>query len=353
MTYATGSGDYVALMAAILAFASSDGWTLTGGGGTTWPISKGNVRGVDWSTDTFTAFDFTNGSPGGSFTARNIRIGLGTTPALATTQAATATSLMPNASFAFSEWHIFSDPASGTDYIHVAARFNNSAYSDNWAHISFGEVDKQGMGYTGIAYAAALNRKGWANDNTGSPSAGGSWNTLNMSCAPFAGEAGSVDDASLGISSTSYIIQATSPVTAASGYPAVDTVIEDGTLLFDASRIGQDITGPSVGVSGSGNRFSWNVIQSIPMPLTGAVSFAPLPFILANGTAVGNRITWCGAFPGVRQCSMQDFNPADIVTFSSEDWMLFPFLRKTDNSFLNTPGAVTSGPAGLAYKRVA
>lgn len=351
MTYTTGSGDYTLLMAAILAHASTDGWTLTGG--VSWPISKGNVRGVDWATDTFAATDFTNGSPGGGFTARNIRLGLGTTPANATTQATSATSLMPNANFTFAEWHIFSDPASGVDYIHVAARFNNSAYSDVWTHLSFGEIDSQGMSYTGIAYANALNRKGWANDSTGSASQGGSWNTLNMSCAPFAGDVGTEDDISQAISSTSYIIQATSPVNDASGYPSIDTVQQNGSLLFDMSRMGDDAIGPAIDQSAGGNRFAWNVIPSVPMPLTGAISFAPLPFVLANGSGTGNRLTWCGAFPGVRQCSLQDYNPTDVVTFSTEDWMLFPFTRKTDNSFLNNPEVVTSGPAGLAYKRVA
>ena len=43
MTISTGSGDYNALMTAIVTHAITDGWTTSGG---TWPISKGNVRGV-------------------------------------------------------------------------------------------------------------------------------------------------------------------------------------------------------------------------------------------------------------------------------------------------------------------
>lgn len=59
MAYSTGSGDYVALMAAVLAHAVADGWVEAGGIGTGWPISSGIVNGVDWDSVTDTETDFT------------------------------------------------------------------------------------------------------------------------------------------------------------------------------------------------------------------------------------------------------------------------------------------------------
>ena len=88
MAYSTGAGDYTALMSAVLVHAIGDGWTEVNGVGTGWPISKGQIRGVDWSTYTAVEVDLTNGGDGVTKTQRWIRLGIGTSGADATANAA-------------------------------------------------------------------------------------------------------------------------------------------------------------------------------------------------------------------------------------------------------------------------
>ena len=136
MAYSTGSGDYNALMAAVLVHALADGWIETGGLATGWPISKGQVRGIDWATYTAVENDMTLGGAGGSKTQRYMRIGMGTTGALATTDAATSTVIVPNMAYTFTNWWIFSDTTL-CDYIHVVVKFNNGPMADCYGHFSF------------------------------------------------------------------------------------------------------------------------------------------------------------------------------------------------------------------------
>lgn len=156
MSIATGSGDYIALMDAVLSFAVSDGWVEDGGIGTGWPISKGRVRGVDFTTVTQSENDTTVGGAGGSLTSRYLRLAIGSTPADATSKVNSNFSVFPNMHYTFSSWWLFSDPASGADYVHVVVKFSNGANPDVFGHFSFGEVQRFGMTHGGVAYAPVM-----------------------------------------------------------------------------------------------------------------------------------------------------------------------------------------------------
>lgn len=362
MAFSSGSGDYVALMAAVLAHAVGDGWTTTGGN---WPISKGNVRGVDWSTRTIAVTDYLSGGAIG-FNERIIDLSIGSSGANATSNAATPATAVQirGMQYSIQEWFIFSDTASG-NYIHVAVRVSNGYQNDCWQHFSFGELDKGGMGYTAIAYAAASARRPYV----ALPAVTGTrtlqsydWNCgINGNwCSYMSGRLGFPNNydrqTSAGINSIVFMIDPTvSPVPGAGGWPLVNTI---GTQqsLYDASSpswIPQSELDTTL-TNSSGMSFSMNFVTGHckAQPYSGAVSLSGLPFILLNDSGTTAQGMFLGMFPGIRICSMDTYLDKDEVTLGSDTWFLVPLLRKTPNADLLQSSVVASGNIGYAYKKV-
>lgn len=349
MTYSTGSGSFTALMAAVLAHAVTDGWTTSAG---VWPISKGNVGWVDWSTFTTTEADMTLGGDGVTKTQRYLRLGMGTSAAAATLDAATSAVQCANFAYTMSEWHIFSDP-SVNDHIHVVFRFSNGPNSDCYGHFSIGEIQKAGLTYGSVNYITASWRRGYAVNGALGGTGGEDWNNLPRGGNIFAGAVGAGDTNAA--AHLSFMTRATSAPhpNGTGGWPAYDTVVRNGASVWGKTgRMGENVQGPNfVG----GGQFSidymgWAATQQ---PFSGAVTLMPIAFMLINGTGFSNRMLWLGVFPNVRKCSMEGFNPGDEVTYGSETWKLFPLLRSTPNTNLGQAFTVTSGRAGFAYKKVA
>lgn len=345
MAYSTGSGNYTAMMAAVLAHAIAAGWTTTGGN---WPITKGNVGWVDWTTYTATEADMTLGGDGTAKTQRFLRVGLGVSAGAATTNAGTTTTVCPNLAYTMTEWHIFSDASAG-DHVHVVFRFSNGPNSDCYGHFSFGEVQKAGLTYGSVNYATAGFRRGYAVDSSAGVVSAADWNSLNRSGNIFAGAVGENDDGSSQLSTMTRATSAPHP-NGTSGWPAHDVVVEGGAAVWGkVGRLSDDQTGPNSTDAAFGlDFFGW---AATPQPFSGAVTLMPIPLLMINGTGFANRMMWLGVFPNVRKCSMEGFNPGDEVTYGSETWKLFPLLRSTPNTELLTAFTVTSGRAGLAYKK--
>ena len=355
MAYSTGSGDYVALMAAVLAHAIADGWTEAGGVGTGWPIisPSGRIRGIDWSSYTAVEADFTLGGDGASRTQRFLRLGIGSTPAEATTNTATGP-ICPNMAYTFTAWHIFSEPALN-EHIHVVVQFSNGANADVYGHFSFGEVDKGGLTYHSVGYVTTADRRGYALDTGGGASSpdstsGGNWNTLNRAGNMWAGNWGEQDD---GWASLSYMIHSTNAPTpnGVGGWQAWDTQINSGTGLWAMITRQNDTAYPSLDSDRDGHFGSmawWPPVNA----QTGYVNLAPIPCAAINGTAASSRLRWLGVFPNVRFGGMDGINPGNEITFGSDTWKCFPLNRATPWTELNVTRRVTSGYAGYAYKKV-
>lgn len=351
MAYSTGSGDYVALMAAVLAHALADGWTEVGGLATGWPIQSPNSGFyADWATDTVATTDVTIGGIGIS-TQRNIRMGLDyASSATATSEAASGEVVSPNADFNITAWHIFSEPAL-CDYISVAFEFSNGPDASVWSHFSFGEIDQYGLTHGGVLFAGGQYGRGWA-VNTFSGNAAGDWNSINRTNMAFAGSYGGQDDGGsqleIKINNTSHPIPAPGP--GVGGWPATATRLKNGSFVWSMSRPSVDLDGPNYGTANVA--LNWHATAFLPMPFVGSVTLMPMPIFLLNGTSSGSSMLFLGQIPNARLCSMNGFNPGDEVTFGGDIWKLFPMLCQKADSTLNSTSIVTSGQCGYAYKKV-
>jgi hypothetical protein len=352
MAYSTGSGDYLDLFDAILTHAVADGWTEAGGVGTGWPISKGNVRGIDWSTYTATEDDVTIGGATGTKTQRYIRLGVGSSTGDATTDAAASPTIIPNMAYDFSEWHIFSD-TSLCDYIHVVVKFNNGVNSDCYTHFSFGEVDKGGLTYGSIAYATCHAARGYA-ETLQSNTFSKDWNSLRETVNGWSGVIGEADS---GTANITFMVNGTDAPTpdGSAGWPDHDEQITAGTNLwgkvfrqsFNTNDPNPDANGFQIG---GVDQIGW---YAEPPSQIGSITMMPLMFMMGNSTAGTVRYRFCGVFPDVRKCSMEGLSPGSEITYGSETWVIFPLVRNTPNSQLGESGVVTSGRAGIAFKKVA
>jgi hypothetical protein len=360
MAYSTGSGDYNALMAAVLAHAVADGWVEAGGVGTGWPISKGNVRGVDWSTFTVSNTDYTGGG-GSPKTTRWIRLAVGETPAAATANAAsTATSAsFPNMEYTIDTWHIFSDPSIG-DHINVVVQFSNGVDAKVFGHFSFGELNKHGMTYGGLAYASAHPCRGFAAGVSSDENFADDWNAGNYQSIyrHFTGRLGYSYTSRLTYNNFQYIVDPTnSPFPALPIWPAADTSYDESRLL--------DTYGPNsssteihvtdfVDIGTYNTKFSSHALYHVSQPYSGGVSFRPLPILIANTTSNSSTLRFInvGSAPNVRVCSMQNLLDGDEITYGGDTWVVFPMLCQKAMNTLGQDAVVSSGPFGFAYKKV-
>ena len=353
MTYATGSGAYTDMMTAVLDFAVLDGWLEAGGVGTGWPISKGNVGGVDYTTYTQVDNDLTAGGDGLPKTQRYMRLAVAPTTGEATTDAATSTVACPNFAYSIAEWHIFSEPAL-CDYIHVVFRFSNGVNNDCYSHFSFGEIDKAGMTYGAAVYATTRQVTGYATIGTASTSANDAdFHSINHCRDSFCGSYGW---GLYGSTALNCYISPTNPPApnGVGGWPAHDTILRNGDYVWEkASRIAVfDTNLPDNSTTGGYfplNHFGW---ASTNQPFTGSICLMPIPFVLLNGEIVTSRIKWLGVFPNVRKCSLDGFTAGDEVTYGADVWKIFPQLRNTEVALLNDAGVVSSARTGFAFKKV-
>lgn len=351
MSFSSGSGDYVAMMASVLAHAVTDGWTTSGG---TWPINKGNVKGVDWNTFTITESDRTFFG-GGNKIARYMRLSIGNTPSEATTNSGSSSTsaTVPNMEYTISNYWIYSDP-SLCNYIHVVYQFSNNVNGDCFGHFGFGELDKHGMTHTAVMYASASPKRGYAVDTSNAPQAG-DWNGGPISSIAHGFTGLAVGNYSLkrNYNHLVYIIDPlVSPVPA--GWPSPG-ILRDGTLIMDCISI-NDGSSSEANPNSRNQSYtykwsSWPLFSTV-QPYSGAVSMGPLPVWLLQNTGGSASVMMIGSFPNVRVCSMNSYDPNALVSYGAENWSLFPALRKTDDSIVGTTDAVSTGRFGYAHKKV-
>ena len=353
MTYTTGSGAYTDLMDDVLTHAVTDGWTEVGGVGTGYPLRSpsSGVTYFDWGTYTAAETDFTVGATGGAITARYMRLGLGTSGALATSNAITTTTKVPNMNFDLDAYYIFSDPTVA-DSISVVYKVTNRAGQEVYGNFSFGQVAKNGLTYGAISFATGDDRRAYA-PNVFSGTQSTDHNAFLQWRPGYCGNVG------MGSFSTeanlSFITHATSAPhpSSTTGWPAHDTVHEDGTYLWckGADMSENQFGGGELLVGGfkAINHLAWTATAPSQ---TGTITLMPFPFLMINSTGTGGALRYMGTFPIARKANMNNVLPAEEVSFSSDTWKVFPIGRNTPWTDTGQAGVVSSGRAGIAFKKV-
>lgn len=359
MAYSTGSGNVAALLSAIIAHAVADGWATTGG---TWPISKGKIKGIHMNTTTRAVTNYASGAPV-ALTETVLRIGLGNTPAEATARVTSNPVLVPNMNWGIVDWHIFSNPGAGKpDYIHVVTRFSTDNHSDCFNHFSFGELDKNGLSYSSVVYAASTFRRAYpaALGATGSNGAL-DWNAgvSDRWAHYFSGTVAYFGSAMTQSERFQYIVEggASAPYNIAAGWPALNTVNDSSLVLATGPLNARPSSAPTLthmrDTSDLFRPFGVSMLAQ-NQPFSGGVSLQPIPFIIVNGTGSGSFAMYLGSIPDMFTGAMHTYNPKDEITYAGDTWMLTPVLRKTDLAQqISQQLAVTSGALALAYKKVA
>jgi hypothetical protein len=340
-------------MAAVLAHAIADGWTATAAD---WPISKAGCRGVDWTTRTETVTNTTGGGAV-SHTARYVELGVGISTADATAAAndsgrrVTAHGL----EFTLDAWHIFSDPANH-NYIHVVYQFATQHHGIVFGHFSFGEINKEGMTHGGAAYASANPFRPYAVNSDAGNSAQ-SWNGGNYgrNRRAFCGDM--YFDPNWAVhywNSIQVIPAAPTPFPNDPRWPLVDADL-DTAYIHDSMTPDNGVYDMRSNVQfdqkhpGFVSCIGWSGAQLY----SGGVSMAALPLMVYNDrSSLSAEIMYLGSFPDVRYASIANYAEGDSITLGSEEWLLFPMLRKTNNDQLAQSNIVTSGEFAFAYKKV-
>ena len=104
----------------------------------------------------------------------------------------------------------------------------------------------------------------------------------------------------------------------------------------------------------TGNRaFGLNdfVARSAPASWSGYSPFWALPCIALSTRETTPAHMYLGDYPNVRLLEMSDLAPQQVLSLSSDDWMVFPVHRQEAWSTASGSRAST-GQYGLAYKKV-
>ncbi len=250
------------------------------------------------------------------------------------------------------EWHFFGDDTNAV-HLHVAFRVTYQGESF-WYHFSSGEIDKRGMTHNGAAYCTSSLMTAMVESIDTSPNSGTIHNTLDL-CGYFVG--------SLHGSASSLCYRLTNvgsnyPYPNDGNYPARSETQYQGnrampTLLAalgvrrnNNQLVSTSISPPALGSEG------W---RYVPHPTTGFVTLGTLPLVVASsGSASTAELCWLGEFPNVRSVRVDNLEAGAEVTIGSDIWKCFPLLKKVSAADASWPNRVAqSGPAGIAYKKVA
>jgi len=334
MALSTGTAASLAdFIGKLITFATANGWTANVNNWPTWVHLSNGVCNISMreETDTF------NDALGDPRNDRKIRWSLtngfaGSGPGI-TGQVDTAFTANANSGNACNDMNLnggnsywlFTD---GT-YIHCVIE---SDTANHYNHLSFGNLIKTGLTYTGGAYAYSHEWTWWPNNATYSLRADTKFVTVSHKL-PF--------------------VSTGSPplmlfVGDANSVPMIQAGGSTPMGLHGLNAIGQSQI--------NGARFADSRLGLEPAALNGQTSFQPMYAIIQNSLDTNFHI-YLGQYPDVRFVSMKERNAEEIVTIGADNWYLFPFRRVAtvttilEQDFPAQPGILnTSGNYGFAIK---
>lgn len=251
------------------------------------------------------------------------------------------------------EWHFFADD---TDAVHVHVAFKLTYQGSTfWHHFSAGVIDTRGMGHNGVAYCTSSLLAAMIETNDISPNTGTFHSTL-YNCGYFMGLIGGSSTSTLCYRLTQtggnfpYPNDGNFPAhseTHLNGYRAMPTLLAAIGARRDTNQLLPTTVRPPA-LGSEGWRFP-------PHPTTGFVTLGTLPLVVGSSDdATSADLRWLGEFPNVRSVRVDNLEPTAEITVGSDIWMCFPLLRKVSAADVSWPARTAqSGPAGIAYKKVA
>lgn len=301
ITQNTSASDFPAMLDALFAFLTSNGWTgshTTGASTATLINSHGQSFALSTQqvarTDVFT----------GALTDQYLRMTydreiVGGTPGQS------GQAIMNDMFGPFPNLWFFTDDA-GT-FCHVVAQCSASRYS----HGSFGTLDNKGLHGELLPYTAGTYWNYWATQTNYSNSTGDG--------NPF-------NNPSSGSHNIAYVDgSGNSKIGIPDGLLDPSLFFTDGPII-DTSLLNLCDREYSLtaNTQNSARLLDYFCVVENKM-FTGGVVLSPLPAISAAGT--NDVRAYIGDFPGVALVNMQGLSPGQTLTFADEEWLVFPFKQ--------------------------
>lgn len=319
MAYETGASSGVAdLLDKLRVFATANGWTQnffgarTSGSGTALQLTKG-TQYVTFLADTAAGSAPDPGPYFGAYAHNVYSAGNGTE-----NQAQRSATCYANAMVGpFVAYHFMTGSERGSDYLYVVVEVTSGIYK----HAGVCRLVSLGALNTGMCAHAARWSYSTTSGTISDPFSGGhSWPFDSAESATRHGAGTQIRADCDGISPRWYDAYASSFGSRIGGGPR-----SPGTSTVGSQR--GTIVGPATaGASAQ----------------TGRTILLPA-WVSLERTA--NLSSPAGYPPHLRYVKLDYLNPGDVLTLGSDEWKLFPVIRKN-----GTTGQVNSGTFGLAYK---
>lgn len=235
----------------------------------------------------------------------------------------------------YSKYFLYSGAEGDPKYITLVVLKANG----RWCHISFGNIDKKGAGYTGGAYLVAPYWHWWfsATSISSSGSDEGSDIRSTQNTFPLGGVQN--DRASYNV----FIGDLTTGTKVLCG-TSTDSYDKLAPLVSAAA-------GRSISDINSGGAMTLTGIFFLgPVPINGVTPIFEVPLYWMNSST--SRVRLLGTIPGYRYASMINRKEGETISFASDQWDVYPFKRALPwNPEPWATKVVTSGPYGVAIKK--
>lgn len=363
MAYITGTGTSAQFYQAIIDQAVAEGWTEAGGIGTGFPITNGSVF-VNMAEYGITLTDRTNnGALVRGVNRGSIGIGLTSSESQANSNTAGVRIFLDEFTYDINEWYIFTDSAG--NHLHFAFKYSNLFYPEVWCHGGFGYINKEGMTHGDIFYASATCVPPF---RTSDPNVSDELGYRNGSRGwPYGSRFSENDNAVIAIadhdeSKTQYILFPPSPFNAGGGFPNTGEVYNNGA--FTCFGLGTGVQDRSIQpdlISADLEMTGFTSCVTVPLnnPFSGSVSLMPAMFILNNSNLSPSELAtkqsllvYLGSYPDIRACTLDGLSTGAEVSFMTDTWKVFPFIRRTTRDLMNIVGTTSSGQQGIAYRKI-
>lgn len=356
MAYSTGSGSArTSLMAAIKAFAEAEGWTTDTYTADTRLIMHKGIAFVCIGVEDPTLRIYTG--TGGSYTDTVSKVMVATLATaydsgVSTYHSQTGSPEIHAATVSLDNnrhsavvrdldgsltWWMFSgDGITDPDYIHVVVQ----TAADRFAHFSFGFLEQKSLTHSGVVYVTGSENKFYQDAATATTC---THNEPAQQFCPFANARG------VFYAPDALPIDGVWTTGMASAFLGVSPSYAEG---YSNTSVLRTITFCNSQADGYGS--SKRLLGSLPWAYPSAFSgFAPMfsiPVALRN--IVTDALIVVGDYPNVRLVNMDGISPETEITLGADVWVVFPVLRQDSWANSSITLSPSTGPYGLAYKKI-